>query len=367
MSRLDLCPEPKFADVFRRAPPRGVAPSSDIRHILGRPPRAPRPDDELRFLDTGEGLRLQFEDRLQGRIRGLAEHATGDVLAEHDAVFVAVTGSAADEPYVLERRMSLHDEIGIDTHFVLADLAFDQGLIFEQRKPPRDEFAALGDFLRRQHPLLCVGIDQERAFQGHLEPPPFDARKAVGAADRPIREIRIGEPLVAGRRAVEQLQLSWRSQLIGHDIRKDLGQPRPHREHERLCRDRLAVGQRHLLQLPASLTAERRPGDGEAPPALLKGVGDRLAPFTRFEDAGARGVHRDVDALGIDLREPARHVGMGQDVGLDADAVEDRLRLLEVLRPLLGQCDLAGLEKSVRPHSACRRFQRAKASTTQRV
>ena len=59
----------------------------------------------------------------------LTGDAVGDVVAEHDAVLVAVPRAAADEPHVGQLGVAIDDEVLIDAVFALADPRVDQGLL----------------------------------------------------------------------------------------------------------------------------------------------------------------------------------------------------------------------------------------------
>src|SRR5205823_2921995 len=97
------------------------------------------------------------------------------------------------------------DEVIVDAVLALADLALDQRLTGERRKPLRHELTALAQLVRRQRVLLRVGVDDDALERRHhLEAFAFDAREAIGIVDPPGRKIRVGEALVAWRRAVEE-------------------------------------------------------------------------------------------------------------------------------------------------------------------
>jgi hypothetical protein len=76
--------------------------------------------------------------------------------------------------------MLVDDEVLVDAVFALADLALDERLLGERRKPLRHELAAPAKFIRSQRVLLSVGIDDDALERrDNLEPFAFDAREPV--------------------------------------------------------------------------------------------------------------------------------------------------------------------------------------------
>src|SRR5207245_5724762 len=86
---------------------------------------------------------LQFERGGQFGILVVADYSISGIVPEHDPVFVAVPGAAADQPDVCQLRVPIDDEVIVDAVFALADLAVDERLPGEQREPFGHELSAL--------------------------------------------------------------------------------------------------------------------------------------------------------------------------------------------------------------------------------
>ena len=265
------------------------------------------------------------------------------VVAEHDAVLVAVARSAAHQPHVRQLRVRLDDEVIVDAVFALTDPAVDQRLLRQRRKPFVGERASLAELVGGQRMLLGIGID-ELALEGrhHLEPAAFDARKSVGVVDRPGRKIRIREAVVAGRRAVKEHRAARRGELVLHHRGEDLRQPRTAREDEGLRRDAPAGRERDVLQRAARARPELHFGGDEPPARLLERLRHCDAAFARLQHAGARRRHHDLDVARVELRVLPRQIVVRQYVVFDAEPIEHLPGLGHLLCPGRGHRQLAG-------------------------
>src|SRR6266516_2281656 len=67
---------------------------------------------------------LQFERGGQFGILVVADHSISDIVAEHDPVFVAVPGAAAEQPDVCQLRVPIDDEVIVDAVFALMKRLF---------------------------------------------------------------------------------------------------------------------------------------------------------------------------------------------------------------------------------------------------
>src|SRR5207244_9526459 len=100
---------------------------------------------------------------------------------------------------------------------------------------------------------------------GDLEPAPLVAGNPVYETSpviRPHGERLLGEPLIAGWCAEEKDFLAGSADPITNDVRKQLPQPRTACEHERVGRDRAAVGELDAAPLAGAEPARKSVVEG---------------------------------------------------------------------------------------------------------
>ena len=113
----------------------------------------------------------------------------------------SVPRAAAEQPYILIRRVSVHDEVTVGSLFVLANASLDERRVFQGRKTERYILANILQCLRTYHPLTVRRIEFRTAcVVGDLEASAVASGNSVAKATAmigPDGQVRVAESRVA--------------------------------------------------------------------------------------------------------------------------------------------------------------------------
>src|SRR5688500_10494502 len=105
------------------------------------------------------------------------------MLAERRSHLEAVSGSTADEPDILERRMPIDEKVAVAGRLVLADPGFDQRRVPERGKSLAQDASRPSEALGARHAVEGCRLDlRTRAVVGDLEAATLVPRHSVDDA-----------------------------------------------------------------------------------------------------------------------------------------------------------------------------------------
>src|SRR5579859_7042472 len=176
---------------------------------------------------------LQLPDGLGHTI---LQYQIGHHLPDRRPMLEPMPGPASEQPHILVRRMSVHNEVTVGRLLVLADASLNQRRIAQCRESEADIFANVLKRFGTDHPLSVTWIEfRPPRIVGNLEPAAVAAGDAIPESSvmiGPHRHVRITKSRIARKSPEEKHILLGSLDQLANCPWEQLPQPRTAGKHK---------------------------------------------------------------------------------------------------------------------------------------